>query len=116
MMYQPRAGIFPSVMLILIGSMDCITTIIGTAFYGAFEVNPFLVGLVSNIPLFTIIKFSATLCIGLSYFFANRILHQTGEKSSKSFRYTNLLVKGTYAGLAVFLSIVVVNNLAVILA
>jgi len=115
-MYQLRSGIFPSLMLILIGSLDCITTIIGIAFYGAFEVNPFLVGLVSNIPVFTIIKLSATLCVGLSYIFASRILSQVRERYSKSFRYTTLLVKGTYAGLAVFLSIIVANNLAVILA
>jgi hypothetical protein len=42
-------------------------------------------------------------------------LYRTLNKESKSFKYSNRLIKGAYAGILVFLIIVVVNNLIILL-
>ena len=97
------------------GSIDCITTVIGVLYFGAVELNPVLAGVVSNIPLFIVIKLSATFCIGGTYVLAKKILN-TSDKTTKSFRYSNLMMKAVYAGLVVFLVTVVVNNFTVLLA
>jgi hypothetical protein len=98
------------------GSIDCITTVIGVLYFGAIELNPVLAGVVSNIPLFMVIKLSATFCIGGTYVLAKKILNCASDKTTKSFRYSNFMMKAVYAGLVVFLVTVVVNNFTVLLA
>jgi hypothetical protein len=97
------------------GSIDCITTVIGVLYFGAVELNPVLAGVVSNIPLFMVLKLSATFCIGGTYILARKILNSASDKSSKSFRYSTIMMKTIYAGLVVFLVTVVVNNFTVLL-
>ena len=106
----------PSFVLVLMGSIDCITTVIGILYFGAVELNPVLAGVVSNIPLFMVLKLSATFCIGGTYILARKILNTASDKSTKSFRYSNILMKAVYAGLVIFLVTVVVNNFTVLLA
>jgi hypothetical protein len=98
------------------GSIDCITTVIGVLYFGAVELNPVLAGIVNNIPLFMVLKLSATFCIGGTYILAKKILNSVSDKSAKSFRYSNILMNTAYAGLVVFLVAVVVNNFTVLLA
>jgi ABC-type multidrug transport system permease subunit len=99
------------------GSMDCLTTAIGVLYFGAAELNPFLVGIVStNILAFLALKISATFFIGFTFILARRTLNQTVDKSSKSFRVSRSLIKIAFAGLVTFMVIVVVNNLLVLLS
>jgi hypothetical protein len=98
------------------GFIDCITTVVGVLYFGAVELNPFLVGIVSNIPLFMVLKLSATVCIGGTYVLANKILNSASNKTSKGFRCSSYLMKTAYAGLVIFLITVVLNNLTVLLA
>jgi hypothetical protein len=98
------------------GTIDCITTVIGTAYFGASELNPILAGIVANIPLFMILKLAATGCIAGTYMLSRKILSQTKDKTTRSFRYSNIGIKIIYAGLVLFLVVVVVNNLVVLLA
>jgi uncharacterized membrane-anchored protein len=106
----------PSFILVLMGTIDCVTTVIGITFRGAAELNPFLSGIVSNIPAFMILKLSATLCIACTYILANKILNQATDKTTKSFRYSSYGMKMTYVGLVLFLAIVLINNFSVLLA
>ncbi len=115
-MYPLKTGVFPSFILVLMGSIDCLTTVIGVLYFGAAELNPFLAGLVSNVPVFLAVKLSATFCIGGTYILARRILNSASDKTSRGFRCGSIVVKTAYAGLVVFLSIVVINNLTVLLA
>jgi len=115
-MYHFQSSIFPSFLLVLMGSIDCITTVVGVLYFGAIELNPFLAGIVSNIPLFMVLKLSATICIGGTYVLANKILNSVSNKTSKSFRYSSYLMKAAYAGLVIFLITVVLNNLTVLLS
>lgn len=115
-MYMLKSEVFPSFFLILMGSIDCLTTVIGVLYFGAAELNPFMTGIVStNILAFLALKISATFLIGFTYILAKRTLNKTMNKESRSFKYSNRLMKVAYAGLVVFLIIVVINNLTILL-
>ena len=116
-MYTLKSEVFPSFILILLGSVDCLTTIVGVMYFGATELNPFLTGIVSSsIIAFFALKISATFLVGFTYIIAKRTLNKTLNKESRSFRYSNKIMKVAYGGLFLFLIVVVINNLAIILA
>ncbi len=97
------------------GSMDCLTTVIGTLYYGTRELNPVLAGLVSsNLPAFVILKLSVTVAVGLLFIFAQKILMQSPNKNSCSFKIAFQILKIAYFGIIIFLSVVVTNNLLVL--
>lgn len=98
------------------GSIDCATTVIGILYYGATELNPVLAGVVNNIPLFMVLKLTATICVGGTYLLGHRILHTTEDKTTKSFKIGNVTMKLVYMGLIAFLTIVVINNFTVLMA
>lgn len=116
MYYALKSDVFPSFVLILMGSIDCLTTVIGVLYFGAAELNPLMTGIVStNIIAFSALKISATFLIGFTYILAKRSLNKTLNKESKSFRYSNILMKIAYTGLIIFLFIVIVNNIIILL-
>jgi hypothetical protein len=116
MFYALKSDVFPSVVLILMGSIDCLTTVIGVLYFGASELNPLMTGIVStNIVAFLALKISATFLIGFTYILAKRTLNKTQDKESKSFKYSNRLLKIIYAGLIIFLFVVIINNLTILL-
>ena len=56
-----KREIIPSLLLILMGAIDCVTTVIGVLYSGAKELNPFMAGIVStNIGAFLVVKIAAT--------------------------------------------------------
>ena len=111
-----KATIIPSLLLILMGSIDCLTTVVGILYSGAKELNPLMAGIAStNIGAFLAVKIAATLLIAFTYVLANRTLTNTPNKSSKSFKYSYKLVRLAYVGIMIFMTIVVANNLLVLL-
>ncbi len=116
-MYKIKANVFPSFLIILLGSIDCITTVIGVTYFGAAELNPFMTGIVStNIIAFLALKISATFLIGFTYILAKKTLNKSVDKNTKTFKYSNRFMKVAYAGLTIFLIVTVINNLTVLLA
>ncbi len=116
-MHAFKSDVFPSFVLVLMGSIDCLTTVIGVLYFGAVELNPFLTGIIStSIIAFLALKISATFLIGFTYILAKRILNKAHNKESRSFKYSNRLMKVAYAGIVLFLMIVVTNNLTILLA
>jgi len=114
--FMLKAEIIPSLLLILMGSIDCLTIVIGVLYSGAKELNPLMAGMAStNIGAFLAVKIAATLLIAFTYVLANRTLIKTPNKSSKSFKYSYKLVKLAYVGIIIFMTIVVANNLLVLL-
>jgi hypothetical protein len=98
------------------GTMDCVTTVLGVSFFGATEANPILVGVVnSNTAIFTILKLTATFCIAGTYIFAKRTLDRTVNQNTPSYRYSNLFVKAAYAGIVLFMLAVLINNLFILM-
>ena len=100
-----------SSLLVLIGSLDWLTTIIGIMYFGAVEGNPFLAGLANtNLPAFTAIKLSTAFFVGLLFYQADKTLNQTENKSSKGFVLTRYVLKGAYLASVIFLLFAVLNN------
>jgi len=115
--YALKSEVFPSFFIILLGSIDCLTTVIGLLYSRAVELNPFMAGIISiNVIGFLALKISATFFIGFTYILAKRTLNRTVDKSTKVFNYSRRLIKGAYAGLMLFLIATVINNLTILLA
>lgn len=63
----------PGLFLILLGSLDCLTTVIGTLYFDTQELNPLIAGIVhTNIPAFIILKLSITIAVGLIFILAQK--------------------------------------------
>jgi hypothetical protein len=106
----------PSLFLILMGSMDCLTTVIGVFYFGSVELNPLIASLVnSNIGAFVVLKLSVTVVAALVLIFAERTLSKLPDHKSKSFLNAQKVLKIAYIGIVLFLVIVVTNNILVIL-
>ena len=105
----------PSLFLIFMGSMDCLTTVIGTLYYGTRELNPILAGLVSsNLPAFVIVKLTVTVSVGLIFILAQKTLMKSPDKNSASFKIALQILRIAYFSIILFLAIVVANNLLVL--
>lgn len=111
-----RVNAFPSLVLVFMGSMDLLTTIVGITYFGAVECNPLLSGIVStNLALFTILKLTSTIFVGLIFYQAGKILTQTPNKTSKAYTATRYLLKAAYIGVVAFMIVVITNNFLVLL-
>jgi hypothetical protein len=110
-----RVKTYPSLLLVLMGSMDLFTTVIGILYFGAVECNPVLAGIVStNLPVFAVLKLTTSIFVGLIFHQAKKILMRSNDKTSKSFKRTSYLFKAAYIGIVAFLVAVVVNNFLVL--
>lgn len=112
-----KKDLIPSLLIILLGTIDCVTTVIGIMYSGAKELNPFMAGIVnSNMGTFLVIKTAGTLFIALTYVLARHLLLQMPDKSGKTFSYSFKFIRFAYAGVIAFLFIVVANNLIILFA
>jgi hypothetical protein len=110
-----RVRAVPSLSLFLMGSMDWLTTIIGIVYFGAVEGNPFLADVVStSLFAFTAIKLSTTIIIAFLFHKADKMLLKTQDKTTRSFRYARLMLRGTYIIATALLLFAVLNNLLVV--
>lgn len=119
---QSGKGVVPSVLpsslfLIFLGSMDCLTTVVGATFFGTQELNPILSGLVStDLSAFVVLKLAVTVAVGLIFIAAQKTLMCSSDHSSHSFHVASKILKAAYYSVLLFLVIVVVNNLLVLLS
>jgi len=104
-----------TVALVLAGSMDWLTTVIGIACFGAVESNPFIAGIAgASLPAFTVVKLAATMFAGLLFYQGEKLLFMAQNQTSWSFRCTRTLLRTACIAATVFLIIAVVNNLMAI--
>ena len=97
--------------LILIGTLDWLTTLIGIAFFGATETNPLIANLTqTNILLFSAIKLTAITLTGLIFYRA-----ETKTKLNLFSPSTKKFLHGGYAVCLLMLAVVVLNNFNAIL-
>ena len=97
------------ITLILIGTADWLTTIIGTVFFGATETNPLLSGLTqSNMLFFSAVKLSAIILAGLMFYKAENKTKLTRQISP----FTKKFLHSGYAISLITLMAVVLNNVA----
>jgi len=106
---------FPSLLLILMGSMDCATTVVGILYFGATELNPFLAGIVNtNLSAFIALKLTTTVFVIMIFRQAEKMLMQTPNRNTRSFTWTRNLLRISYVAVLLFLVIVVANNVIVL--
>jgi hypothetical protein len=106
---------FPSSALILAGSLDWLTTVVGLNYFGAVEANPFISGVANqNLLAFTALKLMTTLFVGLIFYQADKCLLKTEDKTTKSFKWTRLTLKMAYFGATAMLIVAVINNLSIL--
>ncbi|MCW3995227.1 MAG: DUF5658 family protein [Candidatus Bathyarchaeota archaeon] len=106
----------PSLVLVLMGTMDCLTTVIGTVYFGTVELNPLIAGLINtNLTAFVVLKLTITVAVGYVFVLAERTLMKSLNKSSRSFKLTQNFLKVAFSGLTLFLLVVVINNIFVII-
>lgn len=105
-----------SVMLIFMGSMDCLTTVIGTVYYGTQELNPLIAELVNtNILAFVVLKLAVTFSVGIIFVLAEKALNNPNNAHDKSFKVAYITLRVASVGIVLFLFLVVLNNIIVLL-
>jgi hypothetical protein len=105
----------PSVALVLMGTMDWLTTIIGIGYFGAVESNPFMASLTNtSLIVFTAVKLATTAFVALLFYKAEKTLLVTADKTSRSFTITRIVLRIAYIIATAFLLVAVVNNLTVV--
>ena len=109
------ARTYPTLLLALMGSMDCFTTVIGILYFGAVELNPLIAGVVSaNLPAFVALKLTITVFTCLIFVQVEKILMKAKDKKSKGFKYTRRLFKLANVCVDGLLFVVVANNVFVL--
>lgn len=104
-----------SLMLVLMGSMDCLTTVVGTVYFGAQELNPLVAGLIyTDLHAFVFVKLAVTVGVAAVFVWIERTLRRTAAYD-KSFSVVHRTFKVTSIVMVAFLSIVVANNVIVLL-
>jgi hypothetical protein len=110
-----RIRAVPSLALVLMGSMDWLTTIIGIVYFEAIEGNPFLADItMTSLPVFTAIKLSTTIIVGLMFYKAEKMLLRTPDKNTRSFQCTRIILRSAYIIATTLLLAAVLNNLLVV--
>jgi hypothetical protein len=97
------------------GAMDCLTTVVGTVYFGTQELNPFIATLLNfNLPVFVVVKLVVTVCVGVIFVLAEKTLLSTEETNKRSFKIAQSTLLISYIGVVLFLAFIVVNNILVI--
>ena len=98
--------------LILVGTIDWLTTLVGIVFFGATETNPLIAGLTqANMPIFSAVKLSAITLTGLAFYKA-----KTKAKIARQITpFAKKFLHSGYAICLLTLSAVVLNNFSVII-
>ncbi len=98
------------------GSMDWLTTVVGINYFGAVEANPFIANIAhQSLPAFTVVKLFTTLIVGLIFYQANKCLLKTSDKTTRSFKWTRLILRTAYIGATAMLLVAVINNLLIMI-
>ncbi len=98
--------------LIIVGTLDWLTTLVGVAFFGANETNPLIAGLTrSNMLLFSVVKLSAITVTGLLFYKAETKTKIACQISP----FTKKFVNSGYAVCLFTLSFLVLNNFSAII-
>ena len=105
-----------SMFLILLGSMDCLTTVVGTLYFGTLELNPLIAWLVNtNLPAFVAIKLAVTVSAGLLFVLAEKALLSSSYKDYRAFKTARRTLRICGVFIILLLVFVVINNIIVII-
>ncbi len=106
----------PCLVMVFMGTMDCATTVVGTLYFGTRELNPLIADLVhTNILAFVVVKLAVTVSVGVIFVVAERTLMRSATQEDRSFRIAQNILRASYVGIILFLTVVVANNIIVLL-
>jgi phage-related holin len=107
-----KKGLLFFLVIILLGFLDWLTTIIGVLFFGSVEINPFFSGIVrSSIFIFSLVKLSAVILAGCSFYKAEAIYAHT----KNHWHYTKSFLYGGFSLMSLGLTAVVASNMIVLI-
>ena len=110
-----KATIALGFLLLLLGYIDCLTTVIGTTFLGCTELNPLIHELVhTNIAAFVLIKLVSGLVVAGIAIVADNILGRY-RWASNSVLVAQKAIRVAYTCMLGFAALVVVNNIFIII-
>jgi len=99
-------------LLVLMESLDWLTTIIGITYFGAVEANPFIAGLArTNLYAFTFMKLGTAFFVGFLFYQADKTLNRASIQGSRTTKLVRFLLKATYLAALAFLLFAVLNNI-----
>lgn len=114
MTLQPKTA---SGLLVMMGSLDWLTTIIGIAYFGAVESNPFLSELATtNLLTFTALKLGVAFFVGFLFYLADKLLKRAENPDSKNTKIARVTLRFSYGASMVFLFFAVLNNVWIVAA
>ncbi len=98
------------------GTLDCLTTVVGTMYFGTKELNPLISDLVAtNLSGFVVIKLAVTICVGATFVLVEKILLNNADNQDRSFKIAHNTLRAAYVGILGFLIVVVTNNIVVLI-
>ncbi len=101
--------------MLITGTIDWLTTIIGIFFFGAIESNPFMAGFASkSLATFTLVKLSITLAVAYLFHKADKTLLAEMDKGSRSFKFSRIALKAAYIISTALLVAAVLNNVVIV--
>lgn len=104
-------------LLALMGSLDWLTTIVGIAYFGALEANPFVATFANaNWLAFTGMKLGAAFLVAFLFYQAEIALGEKQNCKKMGFKGRRCLLRGAQAISLCVLLVAVLNNLTVIAA
>lgn len=107
-----RKRTFICIILILLGSLDWLTTTIGILFFGAVELNPLFSDMTRvNFSAFTATKISVTILVGVLFYQAENIYSKIQDKSINYLSNLRFLMDGAYVVTMISLIVVITNNI-----
>lgn len=109
-----QKGYFLTSFLVLLGLLDCFTTVFGKFFLGINEANPIMSALLSlGIPVFIIFKLIAIAFIYISLVYVKKKIEKN-QKRTNGARFTSLLWEIALFSLIVSTLVTVINNVVVL--
>ena len=106
-----------SLIFLLAGAMDWLTTTVGIAWFGAAESNPIIAGIANtNLPLFAVLKLAVTIIAALFFHISENVLLRNQRASAHPLRYAHAALRIACITLTAMLLVVVANNLFVVAA
>ncbi len=103
-------------LLVLMGSLDWLTTVIGIRYFGAVEGNPFLSALTeTNLLAFTAVKLGTVFFVGFLFYQAENLSKAENQDRNAS-KWIHLILKSAYIASVAFLVFAVLNNIWTVMA
>ncbi|MCX8150184.1 MAG: DUF5658 family protein [Candidatus Bathyarchaeota archaeon] len=113
---MPQGKAYAGIVLVLMGSVDLLTTVVGVVYFRAVECNPLLAGILNaNFVGFVVFKATATIFAGLFFYYAGKLLAKVQDKTAKAYILTRHLLRVAYLGISGFMITVLVNNFLVLI-